>query len=303
MSIDEAGVGLTVAAVARRMGVAPATLRTWDRRYGIGPGAHAAGTHRRYSADDIARLEHMRRLVIAGVPPAEAARAARSAEAEPAPTQPARAGGGRVLAQPGAGQAERGLARAAQSLDIASCEVIVAESLRAHGVVWTWDRLLVPVLTAIGDQWQDTGRGIEIEHSLSTAIHAALAGVVGALAQPVNVRAVVLAGAPGEAHTLPLWAVAAGLAERRIGARVLGPGLPVESLAHAVRVLGPAAVFVWSQVPGSAEADMLAGLPALRPPPLLIVGGPGWTGSLPARATRSAGLADAVAQIARAAGE
>lgn len=296
-------MGLTVAAVARRMGVAPATLRTWDRRYGIGPGAHAAGTHRRYSAEDIARLEHMRRLVIAGVPPAEAARAARSAEAEPAPTQPARAGGGRVLAQPGAGQAERGLARAAQSLDIASCEVIVAESLRAHGVVWTWDRLLVPVLTAIGDQWQDTGRGIEIEHSLSTAIHAALAGVVGALTQPVNVRAVVLAGAPGEAHTLPLWAVAAGLAERRIGARVLGPGLPVESLAHAVRVLGPAAVFVWSQVPGSAEADMLARLPALRPPPLLIAGGPGWTGSLPARATRSTGLADAVAQIARAAGE
>ena len=26
---------LTVAAVARRLGVAPATLRTWDRRYGL----------------------------------------------------------------------------------------------------------------------------------------------------------------------------------------------------------------------------------------------------------------------------
>ncbi|MHB1212232.1 MAG: MerR family transcriptional regulator [Candidatus Nanopelagicales bacterium] len=303
MGIDEAAVGLTVAAVARRMGVAPATLRTWDRRYGIGPGAHVAGTHRRDSAEDLARLEHMRRLVIAGVPPAEAARAARSAEPVPVPWQPARAGGGRVLAQPGAGQAERGLARAAQALDIASCQGIVAGSLRAHGVVWTWDRLLVPVLTAIGDRWHDTGRGIEIEHSLSTAIHAALAAVTGALTQPVNARAVVLAAAPGEAHTLPLWAVAAGLAERRVGARVLGPGLPVESLAHAVRVLGPSAVFVWSQVPGSAEADMLGGLPALRPAPLVIVGGPGWTGSLPGHAGRSDGLADAVARIARAAGE
>ena len=28
---------LAVAAVARRLGVAPATLRTWDRRYGLGP--------------------------------------------------------------------------------------------------------------------------------------------------------------------------------------------------------------------------------------------------------------------------
>ncbi|MEY3685921.1 MAG: hypothetical protein RJB00_871, partial [Actinomycetota bacterium] len=28
---------LTVASVARRLGIAPATLRTWDRRYGLGP--------------------------------------------------------------------------------------------------------------------------------------------------------------------------------------------------------------------------------------------------------------------------
>ena len=46
---------LTVAAVARRLGVAPATLRTWDRRYGLGPSAHAAGSHRRYTADDVDR--------------------------------------------------------------------------------------------------------------------------------------------------------------------------------------------------------------------------------------------------------
>ncbi len=34
---------LTVAAVARRLGVAPATLRTWDRRYGLGPSEHTPG--------------------------------------------------------------------------------------------------------------------------------------------------------------------------------------------------------------------------------------------------------------------
>jgi len=76
---DAAGSGppeprLTVAAVARRLGVAPATLRTWDRRYGLGPTLHAAGAHRRYSRADIARLEAMRRLVLDGVPPADAAR-------------------------------------------------------------------------------------------------------------------------------------------------------------------------------------------------------------------------------------
>src|SRR5215212_267056 len=67
---------LTVAAVARRLGVAPPTLRTWDRRYGLGPSAHTAGAHRRYSPTDVARLMVMRRLTLQGVPPADAARIA-----------------------------------------------------------------------------------------------------------------------------------------------------------------------------------------------------------------------------------
>ncbi|MFD6176352.1 MULTISPECIES: MerR family transcriptional regulator [unclassified Isoptericola] len=68
--------GLAVAAVARRLGVAPATLRTWDRRYGLGPSARTAGSHRRYTPEDVARLLVMRRLTLEGVAPVDAARAA-----------------------------------------------------------------------------------------------------------------------------------------------------------------------------------------------------------------------------------
>ena len=66
--------GLSVAAAARRLGVAPATLRTWDRRYGIGPAEHTPGRHRRYSADDVARLELMQHALVRGASPADAAR-------------------------------------------------------------------------------------------------------------------------------------------------------------------------------------------------------------------------------------
>ncbi len=68
--------GLAVAAVARRLGVAPATLRTWDRRYGLGPSGRTAGSHRRYTTEDVARLLVMRRLTLEGVAPVDAARAA-----------------------------------------------------------------------------------------------------------------------------------------------------------------------------------------------------------------------------------
>ncbi|MFC6508140.1 MerR family transcriptional regulator [Promicromonospora citrea] len=72
--------GLAVAAVARRLGVAPATLRTWDRRYGLGPSGRTAGSHRRYTPDDVARLLVMRRLTLEGVAPVDAARAAVEAD-------------------------------------------------------------------------------------------------------------------------------------------------------------------------------------------------------------------------------
>lgn len=115
-AVELDGPILTVAAVASRLGVAPATLRTWDRRYGLGPSEHTAGAHRRYSAADLARLMSMRSLTLDGVPPADAARLARDgvAGAFPEPGGPQRDGApvhprpapDRRAGDPGAGAAD-----------------------------------------------------------------------------------------------------------------------------------------------------------------------------------------------------
>ncbi|MGW6269608.1 MerR family transcriptional regulator [Streptomyces sp. NPDC055060] len=70
---EPAGTGVTTGALARRLGVSPTTLRTWDRRYGLGPARRDAGHHRRWSEQDIAMVEEMGRLTASGMPPAEAA--------------------------------------------------------------------------------------------------------------------------------------------------------------------------------------------------------------------------------------
>ena len=94
---------LTAGAAARRLGVAVTTLRTWHQRYGLGPSQHEPGQHRRYTREDMSRLEVMRRLTAQGVTPAEAAAWARrmpvpmdvpTVAAEPAPSRTARDGGG-----------------------------------------------------------------------------------------------------------------------------------------------------------------------------------------------------------------
>jgi MerR family transcriptional regulator, light-induced transcriptional regulator len=315
---------LTVAAVARRLGVAPATLRTWDRRYGLGPTLHSAGSHRRYSRSDIARLETMRRLVLDGVPPADAARLAVERvpqpgdEDSPPPGPSGRLGqlddvrpgegmrpggpGGRVLALPGGSADTRGLARAAMALDSSAIRAAVERGLSSHGVIPTWIELLCPVLVAVGERWAATGEGVEVEHLLAETAGSVLRAASIA-PEPRNGRPVLLACAPEEQHSLPLAALAAALAEQGIGARLLGGALPAPALAAAVRRTGPAALVVWSHAASSADVRLLDGLPVLRPPVAVLAGGTGWLGRpLPARVTYVPDLTTAVGLVTRAVG-
>ncbi len=292
--------GLTVAAVARRLGIAPATLRTWDRRYGLGPSEHSAGSHRRYSQADIARLEHMRRLVVSGVAPGEAAAACLTlTEVEPS-TPPA--SGGAVIPTPGASAAARGLARAARALDGESCVRIIRESLESVGVLATWESLLVPVLVGIGDSWEANGAGVDVEHILSDSIEFSLSTRAREVVSPREITSVLLASTDGDDHTLALWAVAAGLAERGVCARMLGRRVPYDALADAMTRTGPAVVFLWSQIPGSAQASDVEQLPDLRPAPVILLGGQGWVGETPAGVERVGSLAETVSRIAQVVG-
>ena len=309
------GARLTVAAVAHRLGIAPSTLRTWDRRYGLGPSEHTSGAHRRYGPADLARLDLMRRLVLEGVAPAEAARTALAAPAgSDAATEPPagreqfpdqrgglprrHAPGGRVLALPGADDVVRGLGRAAMALDSDAVLATVNRELDRHGVVRTWESVLVPVLVAAGARWQATGEGVEVEHLLADCVTTALRGRAGV--PTTSPRPVLLACAPGDLHDLPLHAVAAALAEAGHGSRVLGAAVPADALHAAVRRTGPAALFVWSQRPETGRPGLLGSLPVMRPPTVVVAGGPGWPAALPARVARADDLGAALALLGQA---
>jgi MerR family transcriptional regulator, light-induced transcriptional regulator len=291
---------LTVAAVARRLGVAPATLRTWARRYGLGPSAHTAGAHRRYSAEDLGRLVVMRRLTHEGVSPADAARMALSgavADVSPArarrvidlvpsdgaptsaETEPkherGRSGGGRVLPLPDATPAVRGLARAAMELDVGALTESFERYLSRLGVVGVWERLMVPLLRGVGERWASTGEGVEVEHLLSESILGVLHAHAARGREGRRTAPVLLACLDNEQHGLSLHVVAAALAERGVDVRMLGTRTPMSALEAAVRRCGPAVVIVWATVPG-LSVDALSRLRGIRPSPLVLAGGPGW---------------------------
>lgn len=301
---------LSVATVARRIGVAPATLRTWDRRYGIGPSNHDSGQNRLYSLSDVARLELMRNLVVQGLSPAKAAAVAVAKEIEPARlrvevdrnlqlAEDLLPDNVHQLASPE--NIVRGLIRAANMLDQESCNKIVSDQLEQKGVLWSWDRVLVPALQNVGQKWEQTGQGIEVEHLLVEVIESQLRFISTSIDEAVNARPILLACSAHELHTLPIHAIAAGLAENDIASRILGARLPAESLMAAVKKIGPSAVVVWSQTRGTAEPEIWTQIKSQRPNPMLVAAGPGWEHFDLEGVSKPIGLADTLIKLARSA--
>ncbi|MEV0663765.1 MerR family transcriptional regulator [Actinomadura luteofluorescens] len=279
--------GLGVAEVARRLGVAPSTLRTWDRQYGVGPTGGGPGRHHRYTRADVARLETMQQMISAGAPPAEAAEAALHTPhgQDQRPQGHSAADSHDGLEGPAAGHSDsqamriRNLADAAMALDEVVMTGILESALRHEGVTAAWEQVVVPVLVDIGRKHATTGKYVEVEHLLSAVVSRCLLAVTSPQTQFAAGRIrspVVLACAPEEEHTLPLLVLAAALAETGAARLMLGARVPASALAAAANRSGAHTAFVWSQTSETGDPSWLTDLHATRPALQVVVGGPGW---------------------------
>lgn len=260
---------LSVAAVARRIGVAPATLRTWARRYGIGPTEHEAGSHRKYCPSDLAKLTVMRRLISSGVAPADAAEQAKAHEGE-------------VIIEEFTSLCREcdetidAIFNASEALDSLFVETMLRNEISENGIISAWQEVFVPVLIQVGAAWEKSGKGIEVEHMLTEILKRVLRESTSEIVAPVNTRPVLLASVGEELHSLALHALAAALAERGIETHFLGARTPVEAVSSMVSRFAPPAVFLWAQLPVNGDPKFVTGIPAVRPAPRVIIGGPGW---------------------------
>jgi DNA-binding transcriptional MerR regulator len=265
----------TAAAVARRLGVAPATLRSWSLRYGIGPMAHFPGRHRRYSDADIAELDAMRALVGQGMVLPTAAAIVRSQRLGGAtddhvdPHGPIRAPHAPTR-DPAPATADD-LVLAAHRLDPVATARIIAASLTRLGVVPTWDQLCRPALAGLDIALESAPAGatLLLSWAVTTCLHR-----LPVEPGPHGGRGVLLACSAGEQHTLAMEALFAALVERQVPARMLGPAVPTSALARAAEQLGPVAVVVWAQRAATARPTALRRLTAHVG--AVVAAGPGW---------------------------
>jgi MerR family transcriptional regulator, light-induced transcriptional regulator len=246
---------LRIGELSRRVGVSPALLRAWERRYGLLEPARTDGGLRLYGPEDERRVRDMQAGLRRGLSAAEAAREAVSG-----------AGG---VQQTGLSWAP--LAAALDAMDAEEAHLLLDRLFATFTLETVLAEVILPYLHELGERWSRGQASVTQEHFASNLIRARLMSLARSWGTGGGPLAV-LACPPGEQHDLPL--VAFGLALRGRGWRIafLGADTPAESMAGAAGMLDPALVVVSAVTSEVFErsADELADL--ARSSPLAIAG-------------------------------
>jgi DNA-binding transcriptional MerR regulator/methylmalonyl-CoA mutase cobalamin-binding subunit len=283
----------TISRAAEHVGISAATLRAWERRYGVVAPTRTGGAYRVYSADDLRVLQAMKGLVDDGWSPAFAAQEAlREAQVDTHDQQ--------LDEQQSDDHTALPADRQTRAEAIGEQFVTAAASFDSHGLEELLDQMfsdqrfeaaaqnrLFPALEALGDGWASGRVSVSAEHLASHAVSRRLAAAYDAAGNSGTGGRVVLGLGPGSRHELGLLAFA--VAARRQGLRTdyLGADVPVADWLSACSDRGVAAIVmsVHSDRDMTAAADVVAEVGRGRPDILIATGGLA-QGSAPEEAVR-----------------
>lgn len=276
--------------VAALTGVPEATLRVWERRYGIVSPERSPGGYRLYDETQLQTLRQMAALVAGGVPASRAAQAVLAARGP-------REDGDEIAAGPADRRwpDEDEFLDAAASLDSSRLSSVIREALSSAPFDEVAQQWIQPRLTLIGDAWEVGRLSVAQEHFASAGLMRALAEVFEG-ARPAPDAATVLVGLPsGDHHQIALMSFATCLRVRGADVAFLGADVPLDDWVQAAEHSHPrAAVIGVTNVHHVPEAQrVIDRLLAVRPPLALWTGG-----SRRHKVERATPLPDGVAQAA-----
>jgi MerR family transcriptional regulator, light-induced transcriptional regulator len=213
--------GMNIAALSRRTGVPPDTLRKWEQRYGVLRPQRTTGGQRRYTELDLARVEWLRERLTEGYRIGDAAALLGDVDV----------GVGRTPAE-----LRRELYAAVRNSDIDAIRALLDQTFTLLSLEQSLSRVLAPVLQLVGDGWASQELSIAQEHLISGAVRARLDSLLSDTRGDIRGVAV-LACVPGERHELGLLMLGTPLRADGWQIAYVGPDAPLDdALELAERV-------------------------------------------------------------------
>lgn len=244
----DAGSDLTwgVGAVSSRLNVTASTLRTWERRYGVGPSFRTQGGHRRYTEHDIDRVELMRRLLSRGVSAQDAARVARSLNREDLDL--ALSDGNSEPAD--VTHAEEDFLAAVVGGDRADLSRLFAGVLRQTPVTTAWRDVLAPSLRRMTMESTSGAVSTDAADAASELLVRELHALMAFERLPDTGHTHVLfARSLPSVEAIPLLVLEAALVQAGVATHAVGPELDGRAVAALAVRLRPDLLLTWGHPP------------------------------------------------------
>ncbi len=249
---------LNIAALSRRTGVAPDTLRKWEQRYGVLRPERTAGGQRRYSETDVQRVEWLRDRIRDGWRIGEAARVIDQANSA-AFDNPERL--------------RDALIEAVRDTEPVTLSATLDQAFAVLPLEQALTDVVTPALRWAGEAWHRGELSVAQEHALTAKVRAHLGKRISDGQGGVHGVAV-LACAPGERHDVGLLMLAVML--RGDGWRVefLGSDTPVDAAIAFADKVG-ASILCLSATRDEAVESLASALAVTRAPDglKLVLGG------------------------------
>ncbi|MBD8870387.1 MerR family transcriptional regulator [Nocardioides donggukensis] len=257
----------TVKRAAELTGIAPDTLRMWERRYAVVTPTRSDGGYRLYDDAALRRLSAMQALVGSGISARQAAGLVLSDEAAGVDAEPVPAAD--TLGDTGS------LVRAAQRFDAAVLSAALDEGFGQASFERVVDGWLMPALLELGAAWRRGDVTVAGEHFASASVHRRLSILFDAAAGSGIGPRVLVGLARGSRHELGVLAFATVLRRAGLDVVYVGGDLPAAEFVGAVATEQPAAVIIGvpstEDVPAVREA--VAALAAAYPDLPVHLGG------------------------------
>mgnify|MGYP001009174516 FL=1 len=217
--------------VCQLTGVNPITLRAWERRYGLVKPVRTEKGHRLYSKRDIEEIQRITQLVKQGLAISQVSpvleRLATEAPPETAAESPSSTGVSWLEAY----------AHALAALDEPGLDRMEAEALGFASADAVLSLHLLPMLDDMETKrLHDASLDAQF-HTLQTRLTRLLSQSASACIVPANAPQVLTASLPPERGLFSLWRWVWRLRRAGVQARLLGSGISVFTLEHALRTL------------------------------------------------------------------
>ncbi len=232
-----------VKAMVHQTGVAAATLRAWERRYGIPSPPRTGSGYRLYSARDVAIIRWLKAQIESGMSISQAVSLLHS-----------------QIGQPGTSRASTvhapdKLPASLQRLhdDIIAAAPTYSEDIIEHAFNEAFSilpvedvciNLIQPVLVTLGAMWHAGEVSVSTEHYVTNLVRRRLIALLSVAPSTTRPERILSACAPGEYHELGLLMLSVFLRRRGFGVVYLGQNTPASRMLDTINQIQPEVMLV-----------------------------------------------------------